>query len=32
MQHKGKMGGQNKFPRVMKPAQHAEWKEFLQAQ
>ncbi len=30
MQRKGKMGGQNKFPRVMKSAQHEEWKTFLQ--
>ena len=29
MQAKGKMGGQNKFPRVMKTAQHEEWKTFL---
>ena len=26
---KGKMGGQNKFPRVMKPSQYEEWKSFL---
>jgi gliding motility-associated-like protein len=31
MQQKGKMGGQNKFPRVMKQSQHEEWKIFLQA-
>jgi hypothetical protein len=30
MQLKGRMGGQNKFPRVMKPAQHEEWRSFLQ--
>jgi hypothetical protein len=30
MSSKGKMGGQNKFPRVMKPAQLEEWKKFLQ--
>ncbi len=29
MDHKGKMGGQNKFPRVMKPEQYKEWKNFL---
>jgi len=29
MQEKGKMGGQNKFPRVMKTDQHEEWKTFL---
>ena len=29
MQSKGKMGGQNKFPRVMKASQHEEWKSFL---
>ncbi len=26
---KGKLGGQNKFPRVMKPEQLEEWKSFL---
>jgi hypothetical protein len=29
MQSMGKMGGQNKFPRVMKSQQHGEWKAFL---
>jgi hypothetical protein len=29
MSSKGKMGGQNKFPRVMKPKQFEEWKTFL---
>lgn len=29
MEQKGKMGGQNKFPRVLKAAQHEEWKNFL---
>lgn len=29
MQQKGKMGGQNKFPRVMKNKHLAEWEEFL---
>jgi hypothetical protein len=29
MSSKGKMGGQNKFPRVMKAAQLEEWKHFL---
>ncbi len=29
MSSKGKMGGQNKFPRVMKSAQFEEWKKFL---
>ena len=29
MTTKGKMGGQNKFPRVMKSAQAEEWKSFL---
>jgi len=29
MQSKGKVGGQNKFPRVMKNAQLAEWAEFI---
>ena len=32
MEHKGKLGSQNKFPRVMKKAQHEEWKEFLENQ
>jgi hypothetical protein len=30
MESKGKVGGQNKFPRVMKSAQLADWKSFLQ--
>ena len=29
MEQKGKMGGQNKFPRVMKNKPLAEWEEFL---
>lgn len=29
MTTKGKMGGQNKFPRVMKQTQHEEWRNFL---
>jgi hypothetical protein len=29
MSSKGKLGGQNKFPRVMKPAQLEEWEKFL---
>ena len=29
MSSKGKLGGQNKFPRVMKPAQLEEWERFL---
>lgn len=29
MTSKGKLGGQNKFPRVMKSAQHEEWKKFI---
>jgi hypothetical protein len=29
MDHQGKMGGQNKFPRVMKQEQFKEWKTFL---
>lgn len=29
MTSKGKMGGQNKFPRVMKSAQLEEWKKFI---
>jgi hypothetical protein len=29
MQSKGKVGGQNKFPRVMKSTQHEEWKKFV---
>ncbi len=31
MESKGKVGGQNKFPRVMKKAQLEEWMEFLEA-
>ena len=31
MQSKGKVGGQNKFPRVLKRAQLDEWVEFLEA-
>ena len=30
MESKGKVGGQNKFPRVMKNAQLEDWKNFLQ--
>jgi hypothetical protein len=30
MESKGKVGGQNKFPRVMKKAQLEEWESFLQ--
>jgi hypothetical protein len=30
MESKGKVGGQHKFPRVMKRAQHEEWRTFLQ--
>ncbi len=29
MESKGKMGGQNKFPRVMRSQQYGEWKSFL---
>ncbi len=29
LHHKGKMGGQNKFPRVIKNEKLREWKEFL---
>lgn len=29
MESKGKVGGQNKFPRVMKAAQHEEWKKYI---
>ncbi len=29
MEHKGKVGGQNKFPRVMKNAQLEEWQKFI---
>ena len=31
MKSKGKVGGQNKFPRVMKKAQLDEWQSFLQS-
>jgi hypothetical protein len=31
MEFKGKVGGQNKFPRVMKKAQLDDWKSFLQS-
>lgn len=31
MESKGKVGGQNKFPRVMKNAQFEDWKSFAQA-
>jgi hypothetical protein len=31
MEHKGKVGGQNKFPRVMKRTQHEEWQSFLKS-
>ncbi len=30
MQHKGKIGGQHKFPRVMKGKMFEEWNQFLQ--
>ena len=29
MESKGKVGGQNKFPRVLKNAQLEEWQSFL---
>ena len=29
MEHKGKVGGQNKFPRVLKKEQHEEWLGFI---
>ena len=32
MQSKGKVGGQNKFPRVIKSAQLDDWRAFLQTQ
>jgi GH3 auxin-responsive promoter len=32
MKMKGKEGGQNKFPRVMKKEQHEDWKNFLRQQ
>ncbi len=32
MEHKGKVGGQNKFPRVMKRVQLEEWQAFLKTQ
>jgi hypothetical protein len=31
MEHKGKVGGQNKFPRVMKRTQHEDWQSFLKS-
>ncbi len=31
MTHKGKVGGQHKFPRVLKGKIHEEWKSFLQS-
>jgi hypothetical protein len=31
MESKGKVGGQNKFPRVMKKAQLEDWQTFLQS-
>src|SRR5205085_11537297 len=31
MESKGKVGGQHKFPRVMKSAQLQDWKSFLQS-
>ncbi|MFY7651695.1 MAG: GH3 family domain-containing protein [Chitinophagaceae bacterium] len=30
MQSKGKMGGQHKFPRVLKGQMYADWKQFIQ--
>lgn len=30
MQHKGKIGGQHKFPRVMKGKMHEDWSQFLE--
>lgn len=30
LESKGKVGGQNKFPRVMKAAQFLEWQQFIQ--
>jgi hypothetical protein len=30
MQHKGKIGGQHKFPRVMKGKMYEEWNQFLE--
>jgi GH3 auxin-responsive promoter len=32
MESKGKMGGQHKFPRVLKGKQYQEWKQFLHTQ
>ncbi|MEO8150146.1 MAG: GH3 auxin-responsive promoter family protein [Bacteroidia bacterium] len=32
MEHHGKMGSQNKFPRVMKKQLHESWSEFVQQQ
>ena len=31
MKKKGKEGGANKFPRVLKKDFHAEWQEYIQA-
>jgi hypothetical protein len=31
MESKGKVGGQNKFPRVMKHKQHEEWQSYLKS-
>jgi hypothetical protein len=31
LRFKGRLGGQNKFPRVMKSAQHAEWQAYLKS-
>jgi hypothetical protein len=30
MQQKGKIGGQHKFPRVMKGKMYEEWKQFVE--
>jgi hypothetical protein len=30
MDHKGKSGGQHKFPRVIKGAQLADWQQFIE--
>ncbi len=30
MEVRGKVGGQNKFPRVLKTQQHQEWKQFIE--
>jgi hypothetical protein len=29
LESKGKVGGQNKFPRVLKQQQHQDWKQFI---